>query len=190
MTVHTLHLEHRYERYENMMKQAKEQGFQIEWHIGRHDKKNPKKAICEGHKSIVQVAKDNGWSEVIVSEDDLNFMHPNSFNYFIANKPKSFDLYLSFVYVGTVDENHRVISTFSGGCSLYIVNERFYDYFLNIESNSHVDRTLGDAAKEFEYYVPPLIPCEQHGGKSDNHSQKTIPSYRVYFEGRKLYNGE
>lgn len=187
MIVHTLHLEHRHDRYDNMMKQAAEQGFEIMWHEGIHNKKNPKQEITKGHQRIVQFAKDNNMPEIIISEDDLNFLHPNSFNYFIENKPKSFDLYLAFVYVGDVEGN-RVVSSFSGGMSLYVINERFYDFFLNFESNQHIDRGIGKYGREFEFIVPPKICLEQTGGFSDN-MKRSITSYRVYFEGRELYNG-
>ncbi len=43
-------------------------------------------------------------------EDDVRFTNPNSFKYFLENKPKDFDIYLSGIYLGEILEDNSVKS--------------------------------------------------------------------------------
>jgi hypothetical protein len=58
--------------------------------------------ISRAHKQIIQYAKDVGLSQVLVFEDDIKFEAPGAFDYFLDNKPESFDIYLGGIYRGEI----------------------------------------------------------------------------------------
>ena len=188
VTVHTLHIPHRTDREENMIKQAKEQGFKIEWHIGEYNKKNPKKAINLGHKAIITKAKEAGMNSVLVAEDDCSFFDKGALDYFLSKVPEQYDIFCGLIYVGNVDENNRIISTFSGGMTFYSCHSKFYDKFLALPDDVHIDREIGNHHKDFELYVCNPYVCQQTGGYSDN-LRKNM-TYQVYLEGKSLFKAD
>lgn len=182
MTVHVINLEFRKDRMEHFDKQAKEHGFDyVRWEA-IYDKKNTKKAINKSHKQVVKYAQENNLREICVCEDDLKILHPEGFKYFIECKPKEFDLYCGILFVGETKDG-KACGQFSGGTTIYFIHQRFYEFFLSIEENSHVDREVSKYSKQFDFYVTPKIWCTQLGGFSDN-SRKTIASYGVYLQNR------
>lgn len=186
LEINILHLPHRKDRYENILKQSKDQGFNFKIWEGVLSKSNPKIEITKAHKRIIQAAKDNNQRMVFVAEDDFSFTCVGAWEYFINNIPESFDLFFGLVYQGTV-VNNRVINGMSGVMTLYCCHERFYNYFLSIPDDVHVDRYLGQQAFNKEYYVTPKFCVTQTGGFSDN-LRRTM-YYDVYLQGKELYKG-
>lgn len=188
-TVACLHLWHRVEREGSLLKEIEGQSepIQIAFFEGVHEKKNTKKAICEGHQRIVRFAQENNLQNIIICEDDLRFTSPNSFKYFLSQIPKSYDIFCAMTYVCTKKEGNRLLGPFSGGLTLFSVNQRFYETFLNINPNVHLDRFLGEISPNFEMNECPLVPAYQSGGLSDN--LKQVLFYDVYLENRELFNG-
>lgn len=185
--IHVLTTEHRKDRHKSIVAQSESQGFDIKWFKGERGEeiKDVKKCICQGHKSIIQYAKENGLDDVLICEDDVRFFAIGSLDYFIENKPKSYDLYCGIVYQGEVKEQ-RIINGMSGTMTCYFVHNRFYDVILNdVAIDSHIDRSLGDLAHKYEYYVPPMYVCEQSGSYSDNLRRKM--NYKPYLEGKPIY---
>lgn len=188
--VHCINLDKRTDRLLSIAQQAKVQGFALKIWDGIDEKslKDTKKAICLSHKRIVQYAKDNSLSYVIIAEDDLSMFGPGAFNYFIENKPADFDLYCGTIFMGEVEpDTNRILNGMSATMTLYIVNACFYNTLLNdIADNSHIDRELGNLAHKYKYFVPEYLVCTQLRGYSDNRKQAT-GSYDVYLEGKKIY---
>jgi hypothetical protein len=153
---------------------------------GFYDAKNTKQAIHKGHRKIVQLAKKQNLSRVFIAEDDIVFTHPNSYNYFISQIPKSFDIFSGLVYSATMEGN-RIMNGGSGMTSCYVVSRRFYDFFLSMNIDNHVDREICLTAYKHEYYVCQPMICEQRGGFSFNKMQ--VLFYGVYLEGKELYKG-
>lgn len=151
---------------------------------GFYDPINTKQAIHKGHHAIVQMAKDKGYENVLIAEDDCCFTSPNSFQYFLSQIPKSYDLFFSLIYAGDI-VNNRVMNGFSGGCTLYSIHSRFYDVFLEQALNSHVDRELGNLCFKYEYFVVPQYCVVQRGGWSFNLKQSMF--YDAYLVDKKLY---
>ena len=173
------------ERLKNLLIELKEQGI-TEFTLvpGEYDPVNTKKAIHKGHRAIVQKAKDLGLSRVLIAEDDIKFTHPNSFNYFISQIPESYDIFSGLVYSASMDGN-RIMNGGSGLTSLYVVNSRFYDFFLSMDIDNHVDRELALTAFKHEYYVCQPMCVEQRGGYSFNLKQSMF--YSEYLRDKKMY---
>lgn len=182
MIVNIINLPHREDRRISAIQQSTEQGFEIKWWPGIVEYP-PAKGISKAHKQIIQYAKDNKFTEVPIMEDDCIFTAPGAFDYFIKNKPKDFDIYFSMIYSGEIKDS-RIVNGFSG-MTLYIVHERFYDYFLSAPDNDHIDRWLGNSAFEKRYIVCDQYCCYQIGGVSDNHRKRV--TYDAYYIGKKWF---
>ena len=174
-------------RLNNLMDELSKQGI-TDYSIieGFYDHKNTKLAIHKGHRRIVELAKKNNLDRVLIAEDDIVFTHPNSFNYFISQIPESYDIFSGLVYSASMEGN-RIMNGGSGMTSLYVVDRRFYDFFLSMNIDNHVDRELGVTAYKHEYYVCCPMPVIQRGGFSIN--KKQVLFYDAYLKERELYNG-
>ncbi len=144
-----------------------------------------KASINAAHKQIVEYAKLAEWEEVCIAEDDLKATHPNSWNYFLQNKPADYDLYLSMIYLGQPDENN-IVKDFTG-LTLYCIHSRFYDKFLSVDPNEHIDhldRALRGLGK---FVVCNPFTFIQYNGRSSNTGKHE--EYDSLLIGRNLYNG-
>jgi len=133
---------------------------------GVTDKLTTAQNINAAHKQIVSWAKENNIERVVIAEDDILFSHHKSYQYFLSNIPGNYDLFMGMIYAGEIQDN-KIVNGFSG-LTLYCVNSRFYDKFLAIQNDLHLDRALGMTAHENEYYVCPKFICKQSGSYSDN----------------------
>lgn len=145
------------------------------------------RGISKIHKRIVRYAKNRNFHRCIIMEDDCKFSHPNSLKYFLSTVPQEYDLYFGCVYQGEVGENHRLLNGFSGVLTCYIVNSPFYDTFLKINSEAHLDNAIGEIAFSRKFYVSDPMICYQADGFSYNHSKQM--HYGKYLDGRKLFTG-
>ncbi len=183
--VNVINLPHRKDRLEQFDKQAKEQGFEYKVWEGIVIEQMVFAGISRGHKSIIQYAKDNNMESIICCEDDCCFSHPNSFSYFLENKPKSYDIYFGGVYRSNIKDG-RIIFGFSG-LTFYRVHNRFYNEFLQMKEANHLDRELGRFSHKYEYKVCNPMVCYQSAGYSDNRKQEE--SYEHLLDGVELYKG-
>lgn len=175
-------------RLNNLMYELSKQGI-TDYSIieGFYDPKNTKQAIHKGHRLIVELAKKQNLPFVLITEDDIVFTHPNSFNYFISQIPESYDIFSGLVYSATMEGN-RIMRGGSGMTSLYFISSRFYDFFLSMNVDNHIDRELALTAHKHEYYVIDKYVCTQRGGFSINRMQDGM-NYDAYLEGREIYKG-
>lgn len=179
-----IHLWHRIDREESIKQQAQFQGFYLRLWEGIEVRTNRKEGICKSHKKIVADAKENDYPFCLIMEDDTIWNCEGAWDYFLDNMPDEADIYFSMIYVGTIDDKNRITSVFSG-MTCYIVYRQFYDFFLSIPDDCHIDRHLGLTANIHKYIVCPKFPCYQNGSKSDN-NQMTC-DYSPYLVGRKIY---
>lgn len=140
-----------------------------------------KRGIAKSHKTIVRKAKELGLPAVLIMEDDVRFCGPGAFKYFLDNIPETYDLYLSGVYYGKLNDVNKV-NKFSG-LHCYLVHERFYDTFLSIKEEGNIDNNLTGAGY---YKVCYPFAAVQHNGFSDNVHKEV--NYDKYLSGRKFYN--
>lgn len=122
-----------------------------------------KESINEAHKQIVYYAKVAEFGEIIIAEDDIKFSNPGGFKYFLENIPRYYDLFLGGIFLGQPDENN-VVKDFTG-MTLYAVHSRFYDKFLSLPSDEHIDRALDGLG---HYVVCNPMVVTQHNGWSGN----------------------
>lgn len=183
LALNCIHLWERLDRYENIIRQQKEQGFYLRLHEGIVNRTDRKMGICQSHKNIVKEAKENRQKMVAICEDDIVFFAPKAWEYFLENIPQSFDTFHGMIYVGDIIAD-RIVSLFSA-MTLYIVHERFYDFFLSLPDSCHIDRELGLTANIHEYKIIDKFVCYQDGSKSDNNFMTC--DYSPYLEGRKIY---
>jgi len=172
------------ERKQPLMEEIKRQGItNYTFWDSVYSPVSTKVGISEAHQQIVRYAKLAEFSDVMIAEDDFTGSHPDSFKYFLANCPRQFDLYLSQVFLGDLDENNRVKSF--TGMTLYIVHSRFYDRFLSVDPNEHIDHELSRIGGLF-HVCNPFAFRQRNGwssntGKEENYDD--LLASRTFFGG-------
>lgn len=141
-----------------------------------------KASINAAHKQIVEYAKLAEWEEVCIAEDDLKFSSKGAWDYFLKQKPNDFDLYLGGIFLGQPDEN-GVVRSFTG-MTCYVVARRFYDTFLTVPDDDHIDRLMDGLGR---YIVCDPFVVTQYDGRSGNTGKEE--SYGHLQMGRNFYKG-
>jgi len=178
MTLNIIYDERNYERYDPLMQTLSEQGItDFVLHPATVDVSSVVRSINLSHKKIVQQAKDSGLKECIIGEDDLMFTRPGAWQYFLDNKPKTFDIYLWGTYVMPLEQ--KIIC----GFQLYIVHESFYDKFLSVNENLHIDSGISDMGGNFKFCYP--FPALQRPSFSRNNS--SVVDYNVILDKKDIY---
>jgi len=183
MFVAVIHNSNNTERYERLLKELEVQGitdYQIFPAI--HYVTSVKQGINHAHKSVIEYAAMAEFDEVCVMEDDIRFTHPKSWEFFLANKPKDFDIYLGGIYLGVLLEGNRIESFCGFHC--YIVSKRFYSTFLSVPDDEHIDRCMTGLGK---FVVCNPMAAIQYNGFSSNTGKDE--NYDPLLNGRLLYDG-
>jgi len=184
MILNFIHHTKQTERWESINREMREQDI-LEYHAWPAivDLMASFRGIAQAHKQIVRYAMHRQFKEVCIAEDDIKFLAPGAWDYFLAHKPADFDLYLGSIFHGDIKEDGSVDNF--AGLTLYIISERFYDTFLALNEMNHIDREL---AHKGRYIVCDKMVCSQHGGFSLN-KQSFVEDYDHYLEGRTLFTG-
>lgn len=141
MQVHIILDNRRVERAEQCLQEVERQQIPVtRYWQPVPDTKSVVRSINLSHKAIIQYAKDNRLPEVCVLEDDVFFPAADGWQYFLRNKPSDFDIYLG----GTYALEYPVTNPISriDGFHCYIMAERFYDTFLSVPDDVHIDTVL------------------------------------------------
>ena len=149
---------------------------------GVFDTRSIVKSINHSHKLIVEYAQLLKWEEVCIAEDDLRFSHKDSFRYFLDQKPEKYDIYLSSIYHGDISPENTVKSFC--GLHLYIVHSNFYDTFLSLPSEAHIDQSMSGLGL-FKVCNPFI--AYQANGFSQNTGKNEV--YDTLMNGRTFYKG-
>lgn len=164
------------------MKELKQQGInEYDFWDGIWDIYSVQRGINQAHKEIVHWAKLKRLPEILIMEDDIRFCGEGAFNHYLQNIPEYYDIYLGGIYLGDLDEQNRT-REFSG-LHCYMVHSRFYDTFLSVPDDEHIDRALSNLG---EFYVSYPFTSIQYNGKSSN--TKKEENYDQLLVGRQLYN--
>lgn len=145
-------------------------------------------SINWSHKNLVQLAKLFGHLEVCILESDVMFPHPEGWKYFLENKPDHFDLYLGGVYSLNQGAQDRLepgacdIHNFAG-MHCYIIHSRFYEKFLSVPDDMHIDLALAGYGVYKVCY--PFSAIQRQGWSANakaevNYNYNLIKSQRVY----------
>lgn len=175
--------EGRVQRILSVAQQSKKYNLEIKFWEGFTNESISALNINRSHKQIVADAKKRGLPCVCIAEDDFVISSDGAWEYYLENIPEEYDLYLAGIYSGQITEG-RVMNGFSG-FTMYILHERFYDFFLNINPNDHIDRALGNFCFEKMYRIVEPFCVYQLEGYSDNHRRAT--SHASYLEKMKLF---
>ncbi len=149
MTLNIIHDNRMSDRLEPLFREFKEQGIK-RWELWDcvEDKNSVVRSINLSHKQIVKFAQEKGWKECCIGEDDLMFTAIGGWEWFLKNKPESFDLYLWGSYCVPL-ENNKVT-----GFQLYIISEKFYQTFLDTPENTHIDTYMDYLKGDYKYCYP------------------------------------
>lgn len=180
--VHVLYDPYRPVVNSTIKKEIERQMLSAVWWTGIVAGGLPCVSINAGHKQIVRYAKHRELQQVTILEEDVMFTHPDSWAYYLDNMPKSFDVYLGGTY-GLVPGIHRpVITTHITGLHCYTIHSRFYDRFLSVSDNAHIDVALDGLGEYIVCY--PMIALQHPGWSSNNKGKvnynKTIPESFLY----------
>lgn len=189
-TVNVISLPEAKERLSNFILESIKQKFDYKVWEGIVDTQVPFRGVSQIHKKIVRYAKDNNLPYIIIAEDDCRMTDQFAFDFFIKNIPQDYDLFLGGIYNmigngGTLDENNRVTDFFCG-MTMYVVNRRFYDSFLQANELNHIDRELSKSSKDKKFIVCNPFVCIQENGYS--FLKKGDYNYDQYLIGRKLFS--
>jgi len=138
------------------------------------------KSINLAHKQIVRWAKENELPFVTIAEDDIKFCDRGAYDYFVANVPDDYDLFLGGIFLGVIDEYNEV-KEFTG-LTLYRIANHFFDTFLSLPEDEHIDQALANKGK---YVVCNPFTVTQHNGVSSQSNQYC--NYDTFFTERKLF---
>jgi len=138
--------------------------------------------ISRAHKQIVKWAKNNKLPCVCIAEDDFYITAKGGWEYFIQNIPSNYDLYLSSVYFGHIEED-GTCKDFCG-FTLYMVHERFYETFLSTPNFGNIDRSMAKHKGVYKVCVP-FIALQRDGMFSDN--KQVVTNYKRHLKGRKIF---
>jgi hypothetical protein len=192
MTLNVIHLphdnpgspRHRQERWDNLMKELSHQKIN-DYKIWDGIKMIPTKTgISRAHKQIIKYAKENNLEQVCVAEDDICFYGSGAWEYFLTNVPNNFDLFLGGYYGGKPDENN-VMNRFDS-LTLYVCHSRFYDTFLSVPENLHLDGALSLSGGKI-VACNPMVCHQMENNFSEQRGRYANDSIRL--KGKSIYNG-
>jgi len=151
------------------------------------DKKTVTESITESFRRIIQWAKDNKMKEVFIAEDDLSIVSLSAWEYFLKNKPKDFDVYIGGSYLRDnkwVYEAPLVKVDIWVGNHLIVVNEKYYDRWLESKPDGHID-TEQNGKGDF-YVCYPYIALQR---PSFSANTKTMVNYNSLLKDEDIYKG-
>lgn len=184
-----LHLAQRHDREEHFKKELEMQGItDYSIHDGIIDRMAVMRGISNSHKRVVRYAQRQELPNCIIAEDDIQFMGEGAWKYFLSQLEinKDADIFLGMIYEGLVDDNNKIVGdpfTFSG-LTLYSVNKKFYDKFLEVKEMGHLDKELGKLADQYVFKVCSPFVAKQIDSFSDN--KKKFCEYKQW---EKMENG-
>lgn len=163
---------HRPEKYDLFVAELERQKL-YDWEIF-HCEKNQKRviveSISESFKSVIREAKEKGEKEIAIFEDDIMFPNVKGWDYFIKNKPDVFDIYIGGSYAIDNRIEYKAPITkvdWYVGNQLIIVNESYYDTWLNSDSTQHCDSVH---KKGLFYLCWPMVALQRSGWSSNSQS--------------------
>lgn len=159
------------ERAENVRRQMESQGI-VGYELVEANMiyKHPPRGISESFKKCIRLAKDRGAKSVNIFEDDILFLTPTSYEDFLFRFRLMWhdevDIFLGGFYDGTpvsVKPGVARIDDKLSGLHCIIVNDHFYDKFLEADENINLDWVLSEQFKARIYAMYPMGIIQQDG---------------------------
>lgn len=188
MQAQIIHNPFRIDRMANIIHQALEQEF--EYRIWPHvADANPIRGCHLAHRAIVQHAKDFNWPSVWIMEDDVMFTTKSAAEQWLKLQPHAMDIYSAGNY-GTHKYRRRGdkydLPYSISGTHCYIVYQQFYDKFLSMDENEHLDVQISQTSERI--VIPKLIYALQQSGYSDILQQQVNYNNEKYLS-HELFKG-
>lgn len=180
MIINVIHDPRREDRLRSLEQVVRQTPVELKFWPAVHHTHKSFVGIGRAHKNIVASALINKLPMICIAEDDFYFPAPGAWDHFLNTIPAQFDLYLASIYQGQIDQHQR--TTDFCGLTLYIIHERFYQTFLNLKENGHIDRTL--SGKGDFVVCDPFTALQRHG-YSDN--KKRVVNYTLNLRGRNIF---
>lgn len=149
------------------------------------------RSINLSHKQIIKWAKDKELEEVCVWEDDCMFPAKDGWDRFLKLKPKEYDLYLGGAYGlnkvawGRVRKEQGIVEVHNFvGLHCYFCHSRYYDKFLSVPDDQHIDTIQAGLGKFYLCY--PMVALQRPGFSANN---KAVVNYNSSLEEEDIYRG-
>lgn len=185
MKLNILYDDRRYERYHPLMGELERQGIYDFQFWPAILKPTVVESINAGFKAIVRWAKEQGLKEVAIAEDDVFFENANGWLYFLNRKPKSFSIYISGSYLkdNRIEYKSPVtkVSAYVGNHCI-IIHESYYDTFLSVPDNEHIDVAQNDLGDFWLCY--PMAAFQREGFSSNN---RVVCDYNKVLSNEDIY---
>jgi hypothetical protein len=169
MRINVIYDDRRSDDYERLLGEFMRQGItKYKFWNAVVDKNSVVASINASHKMIIQWAKDNNKEYVCIAEQDLSFPAKDGWQHFLKNKPDSFDIYIGGTYFvdGPQYWKPPVIKVKDYvGNHLIIVSKKYYDTFLSVPDDAHIDMAQGGLG---DFYVCFPFAAIQRAGFSFN----------------------
>jgi hypothetical protein len=127
------------------------------------------------HKLLVKLALEHGEPEVCILEADVWFPAADGWQYFLQHKPDDFDLYLGGVYGLSALAKARLtpgvvpVHTFAG-MHCYIIAAKYYDKFLSVPDDQHIDLAQAGLGKFMVCY--PFAALQREGWSANSRKKE------------------
>lgn len=137
------------EDYDRLVKEFEVQGVEqyIFWEAIVTEYK-PIHSINASHKMIVRAAQKANLEYTIIAEQDCTFTAPSSWKHFLNKMPNKFDIYLWGTYLLPLTENKIC------GFHLYIISKQFFQRFLDVDDNDHIDTAVCKLGGDYKFCYP------------------------------------
>ncbi len=169
---------HKVARLHNEMKRQGIEDYRL-WPSVHISDKPTRTAISRAHKAIVEWAAEQELPEVCIFEDDIFFPSEDGWQYFLKNKPETYDLYLVGITRGLIENG--ITERYTGQFG-YFIHERYYDTFLRTDETMDIDGAQSGRG-EFRVCYPFAAFC--YPGWSDN--VKGVMDYTHLIIGREVH---
>lgn len=149
------------DRFPHIARQLAEQNIS-DWRFWKpaEDRNSVIRSINLSHKQVIRWAKDEGLPEVAIFEDDVLFTAPGAWQRFLDNTPPfPFDIYLGGAY--GLNRPITGLTDKINGFHCYICRERFYETFLGVPDDVHIDTAMD--GKGVFYVEYPFIALQRAG---------------------------
>lgn len=118
--------------------------------------------ITQSHKRIVRFARQKNYPSVFVAENDFYIPAKDGLDWFFRSYEDygySSDMHLGGIYVGKdyLSADNKIVKQFSG-LHFYIVNQKFYDRFLEADDTQSLDNALSAMARTNEAKITCCFP--------------------------------
>lgn len=151
----------------------------------------PAKSVVESinlsFKRIVKYAKEKGLHEVCIMEDDLQFTCQGAWDYFLINMPLEFDIWVGGNYLLNDPDKYTAprykLDEYVGN-QLIVINEKYYDRFLEVKDIAHID-TIQKGRGDF-YACWPMVALQRPGFSANAMMQV---NYNSSLKPEWIYNG-